>query len=131
MADSESDEYQSAEEEISETQDILQDVNTAIEQRKQSSHPDGCEQQSNLSETLENIKLSEPSSNHSSSLPTNIDNRETELTEEVVNESETTEYVSNLDNKYISESTDDIKDEKVELTEEQIKVYYYIITECL
>lgn len=32
------------------------------------------------------------------------------------------EYVSNLDNRYVSEGTDEIVSDKVELTEEQVKV---------
>ena len=123
MADSGSeDEYESAEEgPLKDEEDQVEEDtkreglnNPVVEQLKEYS-PDTCQQQSNLSENLENIKLNEPIEQ------SNV-NEEDTLTEERVGESEATEYVSNLDNKYISEATEDVNEEKVELTEEQIKV---------
>lgn len=98
MADSD-EEYHSAEEEA-----ITNEPNPNTV-RDESVYIDKVE---NLEDQLRNIHVSE-------------DNEK--QTNNAMADDDQVEFVSNLDNRYVSEGVDDVKSEKIELTEEQIKVH--------
>ena len=101
MADSDSEEYLSAEED-----------GTAIK----GEHTPGNEQNVRSEESMNDGVCSSNTSELS-------DNLSAMHVHESCDQS-SAEFVSNIDNKYVSEGTDDLKDEMVELTEEQIKVRF-------
>ena len=125
MAESDSEEYHSAEEDIAKDKDTICTNGSKNKEHMAETTSPVTEAQSlhGVADSLRETHLAE-SCRERTNVPTSetlveSDNRGAEA-------ASGGEFVSNLDNRYISEAVD-VKDEKIELTEEQIKVHQSVV----
>ena len=133
---SDSDEYHSADEDIEETRkvmDNLQLTNTTSDSMKTDISVKALDCGKSTEPVLESVDLPEDTNTCQTKMASNVnipepvigETRSVDSVKQCDNDQET-EFVTNLDNRYVSEGVD-IKDKKIELTEEQKKVSIILV----
>lgn len=127
---SDSDEYHSADEDIEETRKVknnLQLTNTTSDSMKTDISVKALDCGNSTEPVSESVDLPEDTNTCQTTMASNVNISEPVIGETTSVDSvkhcdnnQETEFVTNLDNRYVSEGVD-IKDEKIELTEEQKK----------
>ena len=133
---SDSDEYHSADEDVEETRKVMNNsqlTNTTSESIKTDISVKALDCGKSTEPVPESVDLPEDTNTCQTTMASNVN-----ITEPVIGETrpvdsvkqydnkQETEFVTNLDNRYVSEGLD-IKDEKIELTEEQKKVSIILV----